>query len=152
MENQRHKLSEYDETIRFVLESGGEFRLYPRGTSMLPLLVQERDSVVLKKISEKPKRGDIFLYRRDNGAFVLHRMVGKDDMGYIFCGDNQLTLEHGITDSHLIGVVVRLYRGEKCIKLSSPAYRLYVFLWRSTFIRKVFFKLRRWKNKLTNDR
>lgn len=143
MDNHGHKLSEYDETIRLALESGGEFRLYPKGTSMLPLLVQGRDSVVLKQISEKPKKGDIFFYRRDNGAYVLHRLVGMDDQGYIFCGDNHLTLEHGITDSHLIGVVVRIYRGEKCVKPGSFSYKFYVFLWRSRFVRKVFYKLRK---------
>ena len=33
-----------------VLESGGEFRLYPKGTSMLPLLREGEDSVLLKKM------------------------------------------------------------------------------------------------------
>lgn len=145
MEGQKHKLSEYDETIRLVLESGGEFRLYPRGTSMLPLLVQGRDSVVLKRITEPPKKDDILFYKRDSGAYVLHRMVGKDSQGYIICGDNHTILEHGITDSHLIGIVTQIYRGEKCVKPDSFCYRLYVRLWRSFTIRRIYYKLRRIK-------
>lgn len=38
-------LAEYADIIREVLDSGGEFTLFPRGTSMLPLIVEGRDSV-----------------------------------------------------------------------------------------------------------
>ena len=44
-----YSLSEYADIIREVLDSGGEFTLYPRGTSMLPLIVEGRDSVTLEK-------------------------------------------------------------------------------------------------------
>lgn len=145
MDSQKHKLSEYDETIRLVLESGGEFRLYPRGTSMLPLLVQGRDSVVLKKITEKPKKGDILFYKRNSGAYVLHRMIGEDSQGYIICGDNHTTLEHGITDSHLIGIVTRIYRGENCLELNCLRYRLYTWLWKSFTVRRIYYQLRNLK-------
>ena len=43
------RLSDYDPLIREVLASGGEFRLYPHGTSMRPLLRQGRDSVSLRR-------------------------------------------------------------------------------------------------------
>lgn len=36
------RLSDYDEIIREVLDSGGEFQLFPRGTSMLPLIREKR--------------------------------------------------------------------------------------------------------------
>ena len=39
------RLSDYDEIIREVLDSGGEFQLFPRGTSMLPLIREKRDYV-----------------------------------------------------------------------------------------------------------
>ena len=34
-------------TIREVIDAGGVFRLYPRGKSMLPLLVEGEDSIEL---------------------------------------------------------------------------------------------------------
>ena len=43
-------LSDHEELIREVLASGGEFRLYPRGTSMLPLIRQGIDSVALRSV------------------------------------------------------------------------------------------------------
>ncbi|MDE6148562.1 MAG: S24/S26 family peptidase [Ruminococcus sp.] len=140
------KLSDYDDTIRFILESGGEFRMYPRGTSMLPLLVQERDSVVLKKPDGSLKKNDIAFYLRDNGQYVLHRVISCTDGKYVMCGDNQLHLETSIEDRHVIGVVCSFSRNGKETSIDSASYKLYVLLWQSFFIRRVFFKLRRLKN------
>ena len=47
--NETFSLTETEPIIKEVLESGGEFELYPRGTSMLPLIRQGRDSVILVK-------------------------------------------------------------------------------------------------------
>ena len=134
-------LSEYDETIREVLASGGVFRIYPRGTSMLPLLREGVDSVLLEKPDGALKRGDIAFYLRDNGGYVLHRVI-KADNGYIMCGDNQLALEKGIEQRHIIGRVCAVYRGDKELSMKGLRYRFYCLLWRSFFIRRVFFKLR----------
>lgn len=143
---QEFKLSEYDETIRLVLDSGGEFRLYPKGTSMLPLIVQGRDSVVLVKPSGELKKGDIAFYLRRDGHYVLHRVVAAENGVYTMCGDNQTALEKGIDKEQIIGVADRIYRGEKCVRPADIPYRVYLFLWRSFFIRRLFFKLRRLKN------
>ena len=40
-------LDEAIDVIEEILASGGEFKMYPRGISMLPLIKQERDAVVL---------------------------------------------------------------------------------------------------------
>lgn len=147
--NDKFKLSEYDETIRVVLESGGEFRLYPRGTSMLPLLRQGTDSVVLVAPSGQLKKNDIPFYLRKNGQYVLHRIVKAENGNYTLCGDNQRILEEGITDNNIIGVVAKIYRGNKLITPDSLSYRMYMFIWQSFFIRRVYFKLRHIKNKLS---
>lgn len=146
------KLSDYDDTIRLVLESGGEFRIYPRGYSMLPLLVQERDSVVLVKPEGSLKKNDIAFYLRDNGQYVLHRVISCSDGKYVMCGDNQLQPETGIEDRHIIGVVKSFTRKGKAVKLTSFSYRLYLLIWQSFFLRRVFFKLRRIKNGIISKR
>ncbi|MBQ8171633.1 MAG: S24/S26 family peptidase [Oscillospiraceae bacterium] len=146
-EQTQFALSEYDETIRAVLDSGGEFRIYPKGTSMLPLLRQGVDSVVLEKPKGALKCGDIAFYLRDGGGYVLHRVMRSESGKYTMCGDNQLRLEEGILDRHIIGVVTRFYRSDRCVELSSLRYRIFVFLWRSFFLRRVYFKLRNIKNR-----
>ena len=97
-----------------VIESGGEFRLFPKGTSMLPLLRQGLDSVALVSLKNNPKRGDILLYRRESGQYVLHRLmrVEKDD-SLCFSGDNHMELERGIKTDQIIAKVEAVFRKSK---------------------------------------
>lgn len=138
----RFELSDYDETIRMVLESGGEFRIFPRGTSMLPFLVQERDSVTLIKPDGNLKKNDIAFYLRDDGHYVLHRVIKSEDGKYEMCGDNQLYIETGIENRHIIGVVSKVNRKGKEITEKSIGYRIYLFVWQFFIVRRIFFKFR----------
>lgn len=86
--------------------------------------------VVLKKPEGRLKYLDVALYRRSNGDFVLHRVVGFDkDSKYIFCGDNQFHKERGITDENIIGVVTAFYRKGKHYTDNSLSYRFYKSAW-----------------------
>lgn len=140
--NKEFSLSKYDETIRLVLESGGEFRIYPKGTSMLPLIRAGKDSVCLEKAKESLKKGDIAFYLRDNGEYILHRVIKVHNGLYTMCGDNQLIRENGIEDRHIIGVVTKIYRADKLFNRKGIRNRIYLLLWKSFFIRRVYFKLR----------
>lgn len=110
--------------LREVTESGGEFRLYPKGTSMLPTLKQGRDSVGLRKTREI-KKGDVLLYRRATGEYVLHRVLAVEKDGTLtMCGDNQTVLERGLPISAVIATAERLFIGDKAVKRDSVKYRL----------------------------
>lgn len=76
------------------------------GSSMTPFLVHGRDSVLLTPIrGDTPRRGDIVLYRRDNGAYVLHRVHRcARDGTFSMLGDAQQTVEHGIRREQLVAV------------------------------------------------
>lgn len=121
-------LSELYPVIRDKLDAGGTVELPTTGTSMLPLLVWGRDSVDIQK-TETPKTGDIIFYRRDNGQFVLHRIVGKNENGFILCGDNQWVKEYGIRPHNIIAVVTAINRKGKKIDTDNKTYRLYSLLW-----------------------
>lgn len=108
--------------IEEAFERNQTFRIPITGTSMNPLLYQGRDFVFIKKPQLPLEIGDIPLYRRDNGAFVLHRVVGKDENGYIITGDNQFILEYGITDKHIIGVVDSMVIDGKTVLLTDEDY------------------------------
>lgn len=136
-------LAEYDETIRLVLSGGGEFTIFPKGTSMLPLIMQGRDSVTLEQPQGALHRGDIAFYQRENGQYVLHRVIAADGETYTMCGDNQLTPEYGVKPEQIIAKAAYITRKGSKITPRSLPYRLYVLLWRSFFIRRVYFKLRR---------
>ena len=134
MNNGEFYLADAIDVIQEILDGGGEFRMYPKGTSMLPLLVQGSDSVVLKKrihqLDQPLKRHDIAFYRRTNGQFVLHRVMKRDRNGtYIMCGDNQFILEKNIAPEQIIGYVSQIYKGDKPLLLTSLRYRIYTFFW-----------------------
>lgn len=139
--NKEFKLEEYDSLIKEVIESGGEFRMYPKGVSMLPILRQGKDSVVLVKPVFPLSRGQIIFYQRKNGQYVLHRIVGIRKDGYVLCGDNQTYKEEGITQNMIIAVVNKIYRGDK--EVSQTVCKIYEFLWRPFIIRRGIHFLRR---------
>ncbi|MEE1319487.1 MAG: S24/S26 family peptidase, partial [Ruminococcus sp.] len=92
------------------LESGGTVTFTPRGKSMLPMLRDGEDVVVLSKPQGRLHLFDVPLYRRSNGLYVLHRIVDFDaDGSYVMCGDNQFEIERGINKEQIIGYVSVIY-------------------------------------------
>ena len=124
-------LCEAIDVIEEVLASGGEFKMYPRGISMLPLIKKGEDSVVLVRDKEAVlKKHDIAFYKRDNGQFVLHRVMSCEADGtYTMCGDNQTFLERGIRADQIIGKVSKLYKKEKLFRFGSLRYKIYLAFW-----------------------
>ena len=114
--------------IQEVLSAGQSVRIFPMGTSMLPMLRQGMDSVVLSPIAGKLQKYDIPLYQRDNGKYVLHRIVAVGET-YTCIGDNQFQLESGVRPDQLIAVVTAFYRGDKRISVTAVGYRLYCAIW-----------------------
>ena len=58
------------------------------GTSMMPLLNQNADTVRLVRAPERLKKYDIPLYIRPSGEHVLHRIVKVCENHYVIRGDN----------------------------------------------------------------
>ena len=130
MENKKKRISldEIYPAIKETLESGGTVELPITGTSMFPLLRAGRDTVIIK-MADGYSVGDIIFYRRDDGHFVLHRIVGIDENGFILCGDNQTDLEKGITDKNVIAKVIEIHRAEKIIDVNDKKYIKRVNFW-----------------------
>ena len=119
-----------------------------RGISMMPMLRQGKDSVELSPLPEKLKKYDLPVYRRGDGQFVMHRIVGIQEDHYVCLGDNTLFFEH-IYPEQMIGVVSAFKRGEKRIEVDDPWYRLYCRTWRLTHpIRVGIYRVKRIVKKL----
>ena len=137
-------LSDMEDLILKSIENGGEFRLITAGFSMMPLLRNRKDIVVLRKPEGRLKKYDIPLYKRKNGQYVLHRVVKCTQGCYYLRGDNQLETEKGIKDENIIAVVSKIIRGSSEINVkTSILYKFYVFFRCRLFpIRYVFRKIR----------
>ena len=130
-------IAEYDALIREVLDSGGEFRIYPHGTSLLPLLRQGIDSVALRKLDRQPRKYDILFYQRKDGSYILHRVKAVTKQGLVIWGDNHTMLEYGITEKDIIGYAARIFREDKELNCQGPGYRMYLWIWQFKAIRSL---------------
>jgi len=131
------RIEDYEELIRAVLDSGGEFRIYPHGISMLPLLRQGRDSVALRTLDRPPRKFDILFYKRRDGNYILHRIKKVTPDGLIMWGDNHTMLEYGVTEDMIIGYAARIFRDEKELNCDSFSYRVFLWLWQFKAIRSI---------------
>jgi hypothetical protein len=124
----RYPLDELMPLIRESLDMGKTVKLSPRGTSMLPMLRQGRDQVRLAPVPGKLHPYDLPLYQREDGHYVLHRIVKAGDT-YTCVGDNQFRLEPGLRQEQMIAVVTAVFRDGREIPVTSPGYWLYCRFW-----------------------
>ena len=121
-------LEELMPIMKECLSAGKSFRFSPRGKSMLPLLREGKDSVLLSPLQEKLKKYDVPLYQRDDGKYVLHRITAVDET--ITCiGDNQFVYESGLRHDQMIAVMTGFYRGERFVSVNSLCYKIYCRFW-----------------------
>ena len=129
--------------IQEQLQRGETVRFTPNVTSMLPMLRDGQYKVVLSPLPERLKKYDLPLYRRDNGQFVLHRVVAVGDT-YTCIGDNQFDFEYGLRHDQMIGVVTAFTRKGKDYTTDDFRYRLYCRIWHwSRFPRRVLRAVKR---------
>lgn len=131
------------EVISLQLRNGGKANLTVTGKSMAPMLHHRRDSVVLIPAEGIQKKGSVILYRRENGKYVLHRVISVTRNGYVCCGDNQWEKEF-VKQTQQIAVVDSFQRNGKVYTQKEFSYRVYEFLWVELFfLRPVYIALRR---------
>lgn len=115
--------------FRERLAAGQKVRFSPRGVSMLPMLRPGLDTVVLSPVPEKLKKYDLPLYQRQDGKYVLHRIVAVEGDTYTCMGDNQFSYERGLTRDQMIAVVTAFTRGKREYAVTDIRYRLYCRFW-----------------------
>ena len=108
-----------------LLEEYGEIIRPIKGVSMLPMLRESRDAVRIMPVTEELKVGDVPLYRKPRGQYVLHRIVGVEKNRYIIRGDNCTALEY-VPKKWVVGVANGFFRGGEYVPESDPEYRRYV--------------------------
>ena len=99
----------YTYDIEQLLKNGSAVKLKPQGYSMYPLFVPGRDSAVIEKADcDRLKKGDVILYRRENGILVLHRICRITKDGFYTVGDNQTAVEGPLTASQISGKLIHI--------------------------------------------
>ena len=121
-------------SIGDLLERDGRLVYTNKGSSMMPLLREDRDLMIIeKKGPERCKRLDAVLFRRTgtkcNDAYVLHRILRVNSDGtYWIVGDNCVTGET-VKEKDILGVLTAVVRDGKTILVTDKRYLFYSHLW-----------------------
>lgn len=121
---------EYLDMVCSLLREGQrEVPVPVKGVSMRPFL-RDQDMVYLNPIRERVRPGDIVLYLRRNGQYILHRVYrANPDGSFLMLGDSQLEPEPVAADQLRAKVsFVRL--GAKEVRPGSLHWWLFSHLWR----------------------
>jgi signal peptidase I len=121
----------YLDMVRDLLAEGKTAVPVPvKGVSMRPFL-RDGDRVFLDLPGDRVRPGDIVLYTRPNGQYVLHRIyrVNKNGSFWII-GDSQLTPEPIIGMSCVHAKVSFVIAGDKMIKPGDLRWWFYACPWR----------------------
>ena len=114
--------------LETALRMRGEFICPIRGTSMMPMLDQQRDAVRLVFCDgevERLRKGDLPLYRGAGGELILHRIIGLERGGYRICGDNCTAIEH-VPFEAVIGRAVGYFKDGVYVPMEDGGYLRYV--------------------------
>ena len=119
----------YLDTVCALLDEGKRDIPIPvSGTSMTPFL-SPGDTVY---VSRTPlfRRGDIVLFRRPDGRYVLHRLLSADEERCLLRGDAQSTPE-SVPAACLRARVEAVRRRGRLYTARSPRWRFYAGPWQA---------------------
>ena len=127
-----------------MLQSGNSVTLRAKGNSMLPFIMEERDTVVLQKV-EAFAVGSVVLACLPGNRYVLHR--GDRIKGELtsWRGDGTLQAMEGCRREDVAGVVVKIIRDGRVIDITSSSQLFMAALWRKLLpVRRYLLFVCRW--------
>lgn len=119
----------YMEKFSALMAAGESLDLPVWGNSMNPFLVHGRDRVRLQAPNRPLKTGDIALYRRENGDYILHRICAVKDGCYTMVGDAQTHREWGIRPDQIIAVALWAERKGRVQRPGSFWWEFFARIW-----------------------
>ena len=134
----------YLDTVCALLREGhAHVPVTVAGTSMTPFL-DPGDTVVLDLPEGAVEKGDVILFRRMGGQYVLHRVVAVRENGILeLLGDAQL-LPEPVHPTQVRAVVTQVRREEKLLGPDSMRWRFFRGPWQR------FRRIRPYVNRIRN--
>lgn len=102
--------SELIPEYRRMMEDGLEVPLLVSGSSMSPFMIHQRDRILMRRIESPLRRGDMAMFQRDDGAYVMHRICRIRGDEYYFVGDAQTVIEGPVRRDQIFAVVTAVQR------------------------------------------
>ena len=124
-----------------------------RGQSMMPMLHEDRDLIIVAPRPDgRCRKYDVVLYKRQD-QYILHRIMKVLPGGYETCGDHNWRKDAFVKEEQVLGVLTSFVHDGKEISSDSFLYRCYIHLWCDLFPVRVLLlkgkeRLRKIKEKL----
>ncbi len=123
------RLDSIFEVMEEMLSLNKEVTFTTNGDSMRPLLLSG-ESVTLKRFS-KYKKGDVVLFKKDDGSFVLHRIIKIKKDTVFTQGDALISDDQPFNKNKIIGKAIAFIKKDETIKISSFSYFVYKMVYMS---------------------
>lgn len=124
------ELKEYIPVLIEILESDRDVNLPVSGSSMSPFLVSGRDTVIISKPKESFKCGNIVLFRRNNGQYIMHRIHHIDKNGGLYLiGDGERKVEGPICEEQVLGIIHKVIRKNRLIESKDLSWLFFERIW-----------------------
>lgn len=124
------ELGTYLSALTALADRGESVSLPVTGSSMTPFLIPGRDQICFRKPEGPLKRGDMALFQRRNGAYVMHRICRVDPAGqYYLVGDGQQEIEGPVAPEQIRGIVTRVCRKGVWLGAESFWWRFFAGPW-----------------------
>lgn len=132
MTRNTNKLSNQDlyPNIEGLLSKENEAIVTVKGQSMSPLIVANRDQVILEKRNfTKLNKGEIILFKSKCGKYLLHRIHDISDLGYLTIGDGNLHFDGWVRPCNVVAVVRKIIRKGRELDCYSPFWQKVFNIW-----------------------
>lgn len=125
-----------------LTEEGNAVSTVVTGGSMLPFLSSNRDFVILEKPDRPLRKGDVVLFKRSSGDFVLHRIRYIHGCEFFLIGDSQTATEGPIKAEQILALATGVKRKGKLLTPKSFTWKFFEKVWpHLIFLRPVIFKI-----------
>lgn len=117
----------YLELLRGMVERGIRLRTKVRGFSMSPF-IRDGDVVTIAPMDGcVPRIGEVVAFVQPNtGLLAVHRLIARVDAGWLVRGDNCPEPDGVVPRGAILGVLVRVERGGRHVRLGLGAERTWI--------------------------
>ena len=118
------------DNIKADLLEGRSVKLQAKGWSMLPMIWNERDTLVLAPISQEQLQvGMIVFAQTGSGRYIIHRIARIVGTRIELRGDGNPYQEEYVHPQTVFGELVEVQQKNRCLKQGDWRWRAYALLW-----------------------
>ncbi|KGO01216.1 S24/S26 family peptidase [Porphyromonas sp. COT-290 OH3588] len=134
------------------LEMGKRVTIFAKGWSMLPMIWQERDTLLLAPLSvDSISLGRIVLVKLSDKRYVIHRIVKMEGEQLTLRGDGNPYQIELCTKSQVLAELVGVKRNGKMMMRGSKRWAIFEHLWpRHPLLRRALLRIYRRLNSISS--